>query len=476
MTPKLRAGANLCPPTFSRIPDGDESTGQDCVDLAAAYNLPLDPWQADIIRGICREIDGAPAVSQAGVCLSRQGGKSQALTALELFWLFAMGEQILHTAHAVKTSSDGFRRLWAVIQSHEDLARRVRRHSQMIGAEFVELDSGARIAFTTRSASAGRGLALDKLVIDEAEDLPAAEIAALQPTVYSRPRAQSLFFGTAPGPQHDSEAFTALRKSAHENTNPRLAYWEWTAEWGEDIDDESVWLRTNPAVATGRVPLQAIRDDRAVLPVDAFRAERLSMWIPAGAANAVFDPAQWDSLCDPDSAPVTDLAVGVDAHPSRSSATVCIAGRRQDGRIHVEWYESRDGVTWLPAWVADRLDRGVRAVVVDGGGVLAELDWAGSKVRPTLVGVREVATACGLFWDAVTEGSLRHRQQVELSKGVLGAKQRPMLGGQAFGWDRKAPGSSVLIAATLALWGVGCERPARPKRGDGQGRRAALLM
>jgi hypothetical protein len=70
---------------------------------------------------------------------------------------------------------------------------------------------------------------------------------------------------------------------------------------------------------------------------------------------------------------------------------------------------------------------------------------------------------------------LRHRQQVELSKGVLGAKQRPMLGGQAFGWDRKAAGSSVLIAATLAVWGVQCERPLRPKRGDGQ-RRAALLM
>jgi hypothetical protein len=462
-------------PTYLLLPDGDESAGQDAVDLAAAYGVPLDPWQADIVRGILREREGIPVASQAGLLVSRQSGKGRIALVIELYRLFVTGDSILATAHSVKTSSDAFRRLWAVIQSHEDLSRRVRRHSQMIGAEFIELDTGARIAFSTRSASSGRGIACDLLVLDESQDMPSSEIAALQPTTFSRPRSQVLLLGTAPGPQNDAESFAAIRRAAHDKLNPKLYWAEYCSEWNDPIDDEKIWLRCNPAVATGRVSIDAIRNDRNVLPPDMFRCERLSAWIPAGAADAVFDPAQWDSLADTDSAPVKDLAVGVDAHPSRSSATVCIAGRRQDGRIHVEWYESSDGVTWLPGWVAARLDRGVRAVVVDGGGVLAELDWAGSRVRPTLVGVREVATACGLFWDAVTEGSLRHRQQVELSKGVLGAKQRPMLGGQAFGWDRKAAGSSVLIAATLAVWGVQCERPLRPKRGDGQ-RRAALLM
>jgi hypothetical protein len=41
------------------------------------------------------------------------------------------------------------------------------------------------------------------------------------------------------------------------------------------------------------------------------------------------------------------------------------------------------------------------------------------------------------------------------TRGVLSAKQRPMLGGQAFGWDRKAGGSSVLVAVSLALGGCG---------------------
>jgi hypothetical protein len=221
--------------------------------------------------------------------------------------------------------------------------------------------------------------------------------------------------------------------------------------------------------------VQAIFDDRAVLPTDQFRAERLSMWLPKAAESLVFDPAQWEALCDPKSKPVTDLALGVDADPNREAATVCLAGRRGDGRLHVEWYTSGPGVAWLPKWVDERLNAAkVRAVVVDERGTLADLDWAAEKLRPTLVGHRDVANAAGLLWNAVTDGTVAHRGQVELSKAVLCAKQRPMLGGQAFGWDRKAPGSSVLLAVSLALWGVDCERPARPRRGSSQRRLVVL--
>lgn len=462
-------------PTFCRLPNGDEPTGQGAVDLARAYGVPLDGWQEDIVRGVLRESAGTWSASQAGLVVGRQNGKGQILLALELYGLLVLGEQILHTAHAVKTSSDAFRRLWAVLQAHDDLAARVRRHSQMIGAEYVELATGARIAFTTRSASAGRGLAVDRLVVDEAEDLPAPEVGALAPTVFARPHAQSLYFGTAPGVMHDSEAFATMRRSAHEGLNPRLAWWEWCAEYGENIDDRDVWVRVNPAVATGRVPIQAITDDRAVLPADQFRAERLSMWLPVGVEARVFDLEAWEALIDPESTPATRLSIGVDAPPSRDTATVCIAGRTADGKPHVEWYETREGITWLPDWIGERLAK-VRAVVVDERNPLAELDWPAAQVRPTVIGHREVAVGAGAFVDAVTDRHLRHRGQVELSRGVLGAKQRPLLGGQAFGWDRKAPGSSALIAASLALWGVDAERPLRPRRkAPGSGRRIVVL-
>jgi len=463
-------------PTFCCVPDGNESSGREAVDLARAYGVPLDSWQEDIVRGVLRESSGGWACSTAGLVVGRQNGKGQILLALELAGLLLFGEQILHTAHAVKTSSDGFRRLWQIVADHDDLSRRVRRRSEQIGAEYAELRSGARIAFTTRSASAGRGLAIDRLVIDEAEDLPAAEVGALQPTTFSRPRPQSLYFGTAPSVFHDSETFAELRASAHAGANPRLAWWEWCADFGVDVDDEAVWERVNPAVASGRVAIQAVRDDRSVLPIDQFRAERLSMWLPTGGAS-VFDGGEWERLCDPASTPVRDVAIGVDAPPSRDTATVCVAGRRADGRYHVEWYITAEGVRWLPDWVGERLRSKVRAVVVDQRNPLAELDWPSAGVRPTVAGVREMAAACGGLFDAVTGGAVRHAGQVELTRGVLGAKQRPMVGGQGFGWDRQAPGSSTLTAASLALWGVDSPTVLRPRRrrpGEG-GRRAVVL-
>lgn len=198
------------------------------------------------------------------------------------------------------------------------------------------------------------------------------------------------------------------------------------------------------------------------------------MWLPKAAASMVFDPQLWEALTDPGSVPVEDLAIGVDAAPSRDTATVCVAGRRTDGRLHIEWYVTAPGVSWLPDWVAAHINSQVRAVVVDERGALVDLDWVAAKIRPTMVGHRDVANAAGLLWDAVTDGALAHRGQVELSKAVLGAKQRPMLGGQAFGWDRKGAGSSVLVAVSLAVWGVDCERPKRPTR-SGQQRRGFLM-
>ena len=66
---------------------------------------------------------------------------------------------------------------------------------------------------------------------------------------------------------------------------------------------------------------------------------------------------------------------------------------------------------------------------------------------------------------------------MELTRGALGAKVRPMVGGQGFGWDRKAPGSSALIAASLALWGVEAPKPLRPRVSrPGEGRGAITVL
>ena len=54
-------------PTFSRVPEGAETTGEEAVALARAYGVGLDDWQADIVKGILREQGGAWSASQVGL-------------------------------------------------------------------------------------------------------------------------------------------------------------------------------------------------------------------------------------------------------------------------------------------------------------------------------------------------------------------------------------------------------------------------
>src|SRR5699024_6065654 len=99
-------------------------------------------------------------------------------------------------------------------------------------------------------------------------------------------------------------------------------------------------------------------------------------------------------------------------------------GRRPDGAMHLEWYETRPGTAWLPEWARPRIGRNVRAVVVDQRNAAAELDWRAAGVRPTVAATRDVSAAAGALFEAVTAGTVRHRGQTELTRGVLGAQQR----------------------------------------------------
>jgi hypothetical protein len=464
-------------PTFYRVPDGRELTGKDCVELATAYGVLLDDWQRSIVRGILRESPGGGwSASQAGLVVARQSGKGQIILAVELFGLFALGEVILHTAHAVKTSSDAFRRLWQIVTAHEDLACRVVRHSQATGAEFVELEGGARIAFTTRSASSGRGLSIDRLVVDEAEDLPAPEVGALAPTVFARPRAQSLYFGTAPGPLHDSEAFATMRASAHNGLNPRLAWWEWCAQWGDDVDDEALWVRVNPAVATGRVSLQAIVDDRAVLPIDQFRAERLSMWPPKSARQSVVSAARWRDMFD--IGPADDVkpdGFGIDMSHGRDISVAACWIEGDSAHLEEVW-AGRDPALMVE-WLTGAVDRRTE-VVVDGVSPAASLaaDLRARRIAVYVTSAAQMGQACGMFENRanVDPPTLTHGGQQQLTDAVSGAVRRPIRDAGGWGWDRSDPTAQIhpIVAGTLALFAATRKRR---RTGDRQVRKVVVL-
>jgi hypothetical protein len=127
---------------------------------------------------------GRWAASTVVQVMPRQNGKNLVLEARELAGLFLLGERIIiHSAHEQATSSEHFRHLVERIKNVDELSRRVKKISYGKGAESIELWSGERILFKTRTGGGGRGFTIDLLVFDEAQKLPAEAKSALIPAM-----------------------------------------------------------------------------------------------------------------------------------------------------------------------------------------------------------------------------------------------------------------------------------------------------
>ena len=193
--PRVRSlppGADLLPTA------GDEAT-----DLAALAGLHLMPWQSLVLRDALREAPGGRWASfEVGLVVPRQNGKGSILEALELAALFlpdpdAPPPLILHSAHEFKTSAEHFRRVRDLVESSEMLSKQVRIIRTAAGAESIELNSGARLRFVTRTGGSGRGFSADLVVIDEAYNLTAEQMAAVLPTLSARPNPQVWYTSSA---------------------------------------------------------------------------------------------------------------------------------------------------------------------------------------------------------------------------------------------------------------------------------------
>jgi phage terminase large subunit-like protein len=426
------------------------------VELAAMAGLQLDPWQAFVLaESLGERADGKWAAFEVGLLVPRQNGKGSVLEARELAGLFLLGEMlILHSAHEFKTSQEGFRRILSLIQQTPELERRVARVRTSHGEEGIELKSGARLRFVARSTGSGRGFSGDCVILDEAYNLSAEAMAALLPTLSARPNPQ-LWYTSSAG-MASSDQLRRLRERGIAGTSARLAYFEWSADPGLSPDDRAAWVQANPALGI-RIPGEFVEAERDAMPDSEFGRERLGHWFDA-AAETVIDMQVWSRLVDADSVPVDPVVFAVDTTPDRSAAAIAVCGRREDGLLHVEVIDHRNGTAWAPARLRELQERWhPLAVVLDPGGPAGSLIPAVEAVgiEPYLTGSREVAQACGAFYDAVMDepAAIRHIDQPVFNAALAGAKQRPL--GEAWAWSRRNSSIDIspLVAATLALHG-----------------------
>ena len=445
-------GAQL--PRVSSVPPYSSSAGVEACELAASCGLTLDPWQQHALVAACGEgKNGKWSAFEVGLIVPRQNGKGAILEARELAGLFLFGETlILHSAHEFKTAAEAFRRVLELVESTDDLRRRVAKIRTSHGEEGIELRTGARLRFVARSTGSGRGFSADCVILDEAFKLPQEAIGALMPTLSARPNPQIWY--TSSAGHRESDVLRAMRDRGVTGTDPALCYLEWSADPASALDDPVAWRLANPALGI-RISEEHVRREMSAMSDLEFRRERLGIWDDPEGADAALPIDVWTALHDRKSRGSDPVAFGVDVSPD-GSAAIAAASAREDGRIHVEVVEHRPGTVWVVSRLAELVRRwSPSAVVIDvgspAGAMLPELDAAGIVL--TRIAGREMAQASVAFAALVSNQVVHHIDQPGLTAAVAGAKRRSVGDLWTFGRRGSFVDISPLIAVALASWG-----------------------
>lgn len=443
MTSPLAVRGVQVPPVRSvppRVEPDEDSPGALAAELAASAGLALDPWQRLVLLdALAQREDGRWAAREVALIVPRQNGKGSVLEALELAALFLPEPDgppplVLHSAHEYKTADEHFRRMRDLIEGSDRLRKQVRIVRTASGAQAIELTSGARLRFVTRTSGSGRGFSADVVVMDEAYNLSDESMAAVLPTLSARPNPQLWYTSSAGMPS--SSVLERVRRRGHTGTDRQLAYFEWCAPVGADLDDREAWAQANPALGI-RIDLDSVEGERAAMPPEQFGRERLGLWADTSSSGA-WSSEVWASLADPQAERGSNPSFAVASAPDASWSAVAVAWKRPDGNTQVMVADYRQGTHWVAGRVAELRKWGGQVVV----------DSASRALLPDAPHPPEVV-AHNAMLAAVNGGAVRHGNQPELNYCVSHSTWVPS--GDSQKLDRKGSADiSPLAAAALA--------------------------
>lgn len=447
------------------------------------------PWERWFyIHALEANEDGSFRFRIILLLVARQNGKTTVARIIALWALFILGVLlILGTAQNLDTSEDTWEGAVEIVEGSDPLADELEHVVRVNGKKSMKLSGGRAYKVAAATRKGGRGKTGDVILMDELrEHLTWEAWGAVTKTTMARPDALILCMSNA------GDAFSVvlrhLRYIAHRSlgdpdgwckatgaederdedalADDSLGIFEWSAEPDCSIWDRDGWAQANPSLGY-TITERALASSAATDDERIFRTECLCQWVET-MREEPFPEGAWDAGVDPKSeiAPDSPLAFGIDVSGDRTHAAIAVAGRRTDGRHHVEVIAYRTGTTWPLTWLAERAYkyRPMRIAWQRRGAPVSSMAdelRAVSGVEPTEVEGRDLAAWCGRFWDAVSAClpdsesdavPVMHIPQPALDMAARTAATKP-LGDSAWVFDRsKSPEDcSPLMACAMAL-------------------------
>lgn len=472
------------PPLRELTPE--TSLGFGAIEFADdVIGISLFPWQKWLLIHMLELLpDDSLRFRTVVVLVARQNGKSTLSIVLSLYFMYVLARGlVIGTAQDLDVAEEIWQGAVDLIEEVPALLEQHEHTHKVNGKKYVELKTGERYKVKAANRRAGRGLSGDLILLDELREHQSWDAwGAITKTTMAR--AFALILALSNAGDATSIVLRHLRKMAHlaigdpdginanddpeagladlpddidTETDDTLGIFEWSAEPGCDKRDRDGWAQANPSLGHS-ITEKTIASACSTDPEWVFRTEVLCQWTD-GSLEGPFPSGKWEDCLDVTSqiAPGSPIVACVDVSWNRSTSYIAFAGRRADGRIHVEIVAARAGTDWVTDWLKLRVQTaGLTAVALQAKGapvsslldefVFAELpviEWGGA----------DLAGAAGTFYDLVDTEELRHLTQPILDVAAATASTRPLADG-AWVWDRKKSATDIaaLVAATGAVW------------------------
>jgi hypothetical protein len=440
--------------------------GYEVTDFATLIGEPLLPWQDWLVKHALElNPDGTFRFRTVLVLVARQNGKSTVKRTVSLWRLFLDGARlVLGVAQDVSLAREQWTAAIDTVKACPSLASELDQVRRVNGDEWFKLAGGGRYKIAAANRSAGRGLSVDELTIDELREQRSwGAWSALSKTTMARANGQT--WGMSNAGDDESVVLNSLRDAALSSRDPSIGLFEWSAPDGCDLDDPAAIVQANPAVGH-TVSEQAIRSALGTDPPAVYRTEVLCQRVDQ--LDGAVDLNAWRDCADAGGTleELRDRVVAViDVAPDAAHVTLAAAAVTPDGRVRVEvvaaWPSTQAARTELPDLLA-RVNPRVLGWFPSGPAAALAPILRAQPVNRELTG-KEVGEACQGLADLARSRRVLHPADPLLDAHIGGAKKLDT--GDGFRFTRRGAGhvDAAYAAAGAVYLALTQPQEARPR-------------
>lgn len=471
--------AEAVKPRYCNHPTVVKSDGPDVCDLAALANFAPDPEQEEGLNILFAydPVSGKSLVFEYCDVCCRQNLKTGLFKQAALGWLYITEVRyVVWSAHEFDTAKQAHLDMAELITNTPSLSRLLKPNGIHFGAadRSINLKTGQRLVFKARTATGGRGLSAQKVVLDESFALMPEHMGALMPTLSVQPDPQ-IVYGSSAG-LDKSAVLRSIRDRGRAGTSPRLSYREWIGEipcadpvcdhrygmvQGCAMDNLENYAMANPLLGRTRangtgLTVEYVRAEREAMPPEEFGRERLGWWDDPLDELQPINVDEWLAL-GAEGAPNGVPDFFIDCSPNLRSAAIAGAALWH-GKPHVSLADYQSGTDWVVSRALELKSsypgsKWMFEATGPASALAEQLAEAGIRVERPFTST-EMARGCSHLQKLVADKAMSHSGDRMLGSALRNAVRRDVGDPGLWAWGRKKSSGDIspIVAATGALW------------------------